>query len=393
MLPQPTRRNCRLVTDDVRASVVATLQESLGLTVAGRKVDVTQLLDVLVYAGVTGSSIHSACEELTDTADDNTIREYVNEAFQLEHLDALEAAVNAILTAHVPRKVRRGKWEVACDLHDQPFYGKSPALRALACRGKAHDGTTRSYRIATLCLLVDGIRLTLALHFVRPGESLASVLRGLIERALPHLGGLRCLFLDKGFASIEIYRLLDELGISSIIACPIRGKKGGGTRALCVGYKSYAGEHTFFNSISGAYRSRVTLVRVIHADKPYEKYVEWRLFVQINNTMTPDQIRVNYRRRFGIEASYRCLNQVRAYTTTRNPALRFFFLALALIIVNTWIVLRFRYCQIPRQGRLGRLIDEGQFRLQQLASFIRRTIERRYNTQDRIVALCLPLHA
>jgi hypothetical protein len=93
-------------------------------------VDAAMLLDVVVYAAVTGRSIHSACEELVDCADDNTIREYVNAAFQLEHLDGLEEALNAALTRHVPRKVRRGKWELACDLHDQPFYGKSRALRA-----------------------------------------------------------------------------------------------------------------------------------------------------------------------------------------------------------------------------------------------------------------------
>lgn len=281
---------------------------------------------------------------------------------------------------------------MAGDLHDQPFYGKSPELQAHACRGEAHDGTTHFYRIATACLLVDGVRLTLAMHFVRPGESLPSILRRLLERAQPHMGGIRCLYLDKGFASIEVYRLVDELEISTIIACPIRGKKGG-TKALCVGYKSYATEHTFVNGTLGAFRTHVALVRVFHDDKPYEKCVEWRMFVQIHNEMTPYEIRINYRRRFGIEASYRCLNQVRANTTSRNPALRFFFLALAVILMNTWIILRFRYCQVPRQGRLGRYIDEGRFRLGQMVGFIRRAIEHRYPPNDVLVALCLPLHA
>ncbi len=392
MLPQPTSKNYKLTAEAVRASIVATLEESLGWTMEGRKVNVTQVLDVLVYAATTGKSIHSACEELTDTADDNTLREYINQALQLEHLAALEDALNALLTVQVPRKVRRGTWDLAIDLHDQPFYGKSARLRAVACRGKARDGTTRFFRIATVCLLVDGVRLTLAVHFVRPDESLSDILKGLLERARPHLGGLRCVFLDKGFASIEVFRLLDEQQVSAVIACPIRGKRGGGTRALCVGHKSYATEHTFHSNLSGSYRSRVTLVYVFHEDKPHEKCIEWRLFVQIHNQMTPHQIRVNYRRRFGIEASYRCLNQVRAYTTTQNPALRFFFLALALVLLNTWIVLRFRYCQVPRQGRLGRLIDEGRFRLHRMAGFIRRAIEQRYLTRDSISALCLPLH-
>ena len=391
MLPKPTGRNYRLQADDVRAAVVEALQESLGLSVDGRKVDTAMVLDVLVYAAVTGLSIHSACEELTDTADDNTIRQYVNEWFTLKDLSRLEEAVNVILTRHVPRKVRKGRWDVACDLHDQPFYGKSPALLELACRGKAHDGTTHFFRIATFCLLVDGIRLTLAIRFVLPGESLPSVLKGLIERALPHLGGVGCLYLDKGFASIEVYELLETLSIPAIIACPIRGTTGG-TKALCTGSESYTTTHTFVNAKVGSYKAQMALVRVFNENKPYEQCIEWRVFVRINNRMTLNQIRVNYRRRFGIEASYRCLNQVRANTTTRNPALRFFFLALALILVNTWIVLRYGYCQVPRQGRLGRLIDEGRFRLRRMAAFIRHAIERRYGFDDYLVALCLPIN-
>jgi putative transposase len=194
---------------------------------------------------------------LVDCADGNTIREYVNAAFQLEHLDCLEAALNAALTRHVPRKVRRGKWELAIDFHDQPLYGKSPELRAYACRGEARDGTTWFFRIATASVLADGIRLTLAVHFVRPGESLLSILERLIERALAHIGGLKCLYLDKGFASIEVFRLLDERKLSSIIACPIRGKNGG-TKALCIGHKSYTTEHAFTSTATGAYRAHVS---------------------------------------------------------------------------------------------------------------------------------------
>jgi IS4 transposase len=41
-----------------------------------------------------------------------------------------------------------------------------------------------------------------------------------------------------------------------------------------------------------------------------------------------------YRRRFRIETSYRQLHQVRARTSSRNPALRLLLVGLALLIVN-----------------------------------------------------------
>jgi IS4 transposase len=108
--------------------------------------------------------------------------------------------------------------------------------------------------------------------------------------------------------------------------------------------------------------------------------------------MTPEQLQVNYRRRFGIESSYRCLNKVRASTTSRNAALRFFFLGLALVLLNTWLILRFAYCQQPRRGRLGRWIDEARFRLRQMKTFLRHAIEKRYDLSTSISATCLPIN-
>ncbi len=54
-------------------------------------------------------------------------------------------------------------------------------------------------------------------------------------------------------------------------------------------------------------------------------------------TGTPTDIRERYRLRFGIETSYRQMRQARIYTCTRNPLLRLFFLAVALILRNIWV--------------------------------------------------------
>ena len=46
-------------------------------------------------------------------------------------------------------------------------------------------------------------------------------------------------------------------------------------------------------------------------------------------------VKDTYRSRFGIETSYRQLNEARIKTCTRNPLVRFFFIALALILPIT----------------------------------------------------------
>jgi putative transposase len=47
-----------------------------------------------------------------------------------------------------------------------------------------------------------------------------------------------------------------------------------------------------------------------------------------------------YRQRFGIEASYRQMNQVRARTTSRNPVVRLLLVGLAFVIFNLYIANR-----------------------------------------------------
>ena len=47
-----------------------------------------------------------------------------------------------------------------------------------------------------------------------------------------------------------------------------------------------------------------------------------------------------YRQRFGIEASYRQMNQVRTRTTSRNPVIRLLLVGLAFVIFNLYIANR-----------------------------------------------------
>ncbi|MDB5346389.1 MAG: transposase [Schlesneria sp.] len=52
---------------------------------------------------------------------------------------------------------------------------------------------------------------------------------------------------------------------------------------------------------------------------------------------SPPTIARQYRGRFGIESSYRQLNQARIRTCTRDPKLRLLFVAVALLLRNVWV--------------------------------------------------------
>jgi putative transposase len=61
-------------------------------------------------------------------------------------------------------------------------------------------------------------------------------------------------------------------------------------------------------------------------------------------------LRATYRRRFGIEASYRQSHQARIRTSSRKPASRLLFLGVALVLRNVWGWLHAEVMAQPQRG-------------------------------------------
>jgi len=390
MTPQ-TEATLTLTAEDTRQKAIERLSEFIPLQVSGYECTPEMVYDVLVKAAVSQQTIEAACNDLAGMVDGETIRSYLNEQVRVDDMHRLEQQVNQALSAGLPRRIWKAKLEIAVDWHDEPFYGHSPELVALTCGGKATKGTPRFFRVATAYLIFKDMRLTLALLFVRPEDELADIVRALLRR-LRILGlKVKRLYLDKGFCSIPVLRDLEKSGWSAILACPIRGKKGG-TRGLCQGHKSYATEHTFKSNKNGSFTAPVAVVRSFtthQRSKRKKRRAIWLVYVVLNCTFHPKSVRKLYRKRFGIEASYRCMRQVRAWTTSRNGALRFLLISLSFILVNLWIELRWCFCQIKQRGQ--RQLDPNRFRLQRLVTFLNLAIHKIYAVVSFIRADVVPL--
>lgn len=145
----PTRYNLSLYATQVRTMVLDRLKAYLPIQADGWLADTDMVLDVMLEAAVTGQAIETVCRNLADVADATTIRDYLHQHLRPEKLDRLEDQFNASLLPDVPCKIRRRKQDIAFDVHDQPFYGRTPELMAYACRDRARSGTTYFYRVAT----------------------------------------------------------------------------------------------------------------------------------------------------------------------------------------------------------------------------------------------------
>jgi len=382
----------KLTADQVLEHARQGLEDHLPVQAEGYKCTTDDLLNILLTAAARQCTIESACAELSSGPSAETVRQYLNEQLTAERLPDLERQLNEALEAQMLPRLWRRAQEIAIDLHDRPYYGKTSQEEGLWVRGEAKEGTTHFYRVATAYVIHRGLRVTLALRFFVPTDSIVGVLELLLGR-IKKLGiDISRLFLDKGFAGIDAQTCLEISGMPALIACSIRGRTGG-TRALCRGSKSYRTTHTFHNQAEKKERTAdMAVCRVFSTAKRtgrMERRAGWLVFILINLDLEPRQARRLYRRRFGVETSYRCAGQVRAWTTSKNPALRFILIGLSFFLLDVWLHLRWLYTQMPRRGR--RQLDTQLFTLTRFARFIVRAMEQRYGCILEIVAPAMPI--
>lgn len=361
----------------IREAVKQELDRHLNLNVVGYKCDSSLVLDVLVKAAVEGQTIESVCSDLALEVNSNTIREQLNTVLDVCDLRTHECEVNAGLARAIPVELPRRGREMALDWHDEPFYGKTPELRTYACRGQAKEGTTYFYRIASLYVMWRQVRVTLAVTYVLPEDSNLAIVQRLLER-MQHLDfqpGV--VYMDKEFCEGPVVRYLGKQHIPAILACPIRGKDGG-TRALCHGRKAYSIDYTFTDGTL----ARLALMPSRVPDKTGRRRLKWVAFVVIHLDWSVRKVYQRYRRRFGIESTYRQFGRLRARTACRNPALRFLLLGLALWLLNLWVMLRWLATRVVAVGP-ARWRTEA-FRLHRYVVFMRRAIERALGVVDSI---------
>jgi putative transposase len=280
--------------------------------------------------------------------------------------------------------------DVAIDLHDRPYYGTSPQAEGGWVRGEAKAGTTYFYRLATAYVMHNDLRVTVALRFVRPEDDMLSILDHVLQR-IASLGlHLKRLFLDKGFAGTPVLAYLTQRRQSAIIACPMRGTTGG-TRALCQGQRSDRTSYTFNGGSAEAFTAEVVVCRVLMTSKRRQwrkRRASWLLYILIGLDLAPKRVRKLYRRRFGIESSYRCAGRMRGWTTSRNAAYRFVLMGLSFVLLNVWVHLRWLYTQVPRRGH--RWLMTQHFALRRFAHFVRQALERHYGAIHEITAPAVP---
>ncbi len=337
-----------LRAQDIYQLVHTTLQEHFQLDMENRTYGAQDVWDVLVAASVERISVEMASQLLEGAPSGTTVRTLVKSMLQdIGRMTALEKQVNQLLTARLPRRLLRSKLPAAIDLTELPYHGQEAEDDPYVRRGRAKSGTTHFYVFATLYVVKKNKRYTLGLVLMKQGEKAQDVL----ERLLTHgqqLGlRLKRLYLDRGFDNNGLIAYLKKQPFPTIIPLVVRGKQGG-SRALLVGRKSYTTTYERKSTIYDAQTLPLFIVCKYSKGKYKRKGVFHFAYIVIGNLKCqPAQIAEEYRRRFGIETSYRLMNTVRARTTCKIAAFRLFLVALAFLCLNLWQYVKWTYLFVP----------------------------------------------
>jgi len=242
--------------------------------------------------------------------------------------------------------------EVVADLHLDPYYGDEDETEALYS-SLAKRGTTTFHAYATLYVRVRNKRYTLAVRQLVAGETSSDVLSEFFELLDGLDLGVKAVYLDRGFYNSTCLGLLYAYNYAYVIPVVKWGDtikdelSSGWSRVI---EHELAGKVTFPVYIDcvyqqGRYDEHGVARHGYAADAPFIE--------------TPRDAREHYRKRFGIESSYRLARQSLALTSSRDAGLRLLLFVVSLLLQNVWRYLHWMYVAAPRRG--GRRLLEWPF--------------------------------
>ena len=201
-------------------------------------------------------------------------------------------------------------------------------------------------------------RYTLAVTWVRKSEKPTAVLGRLWQQVAKCEIACELALLDRYFFTVPVMAWLQSKGWPFVIPVVMRGRKpkrGTKAKGLRAVRDWKAGTYAYTHSAgseSVEIRLVVTFKSHVHP-RTKKRRVKQLVFATWKVRRSPVSVRETYRRRFGIEASYRQLNESRPRTSSRDPLYRLLLVGLSLFLRNLWQWMLWDYPQKEKRRRSG----------------------------------------
>ncbi len=293
------------------------------------------IIDLLIHsARLNNPTVNTAARQPDSPTSmhPNTFFYHLSKLNENEIKSTFERITEELLRFAEP--IRGKRVDIAIDTHDWLFYGDRNAEGVVGTQHKR--GTNYAYKFITVCVVEPSFRFTLAVAPIKDYSDKHEVLRYVLERALS-LVNVRTAYLDSWFFDVYSVRILKELGIDFVI----QGRKT--TRISRVLSENegkdiiVVKDYEMVRKREGpVLKEKVNLFIVPHRYKENEHtYFVTNLHVDECNA---EYLAELFRKRWGIETSYRVKAGVRLKTCTKKYNVRYFMFLFSAILYNLWVL-------------------------------------------------------
>ena len=212
---------------------------------------------------------------------------------------------------------------LAIDWHDIMYYGNPSSQGVVGAVRK--NGSNHAYRFATISVLLNKERVTLAV-----APMLDKCILGHVKRLLNCVLGLglsiKLLLFDRGYYSVDLLNYLHSSRIKYIMHIPWFGEP-----------LKAREDRNYTTTTHNKRNSQQATFRLVTLRQKAKL-----LIFATNTSLKPRKLRKTFRKRWGIETSYRMIGMFLAKTTSKVYRLRVLYFFLAVVLYNLWVLWNFR---------------------------------------------------
>jgi hypothetical protein len=324
------------------------------------------LLELLAYCGIHEEFVNDGAKTHRLSRDHTALptqKRSPNSRALGRHLRGLEYwtvttqfdhARTALLKLARTARLLPDRADIAIDTHDWLYYGRADTPMV----GETHyeNGTDLAFKYVTACLVTPELRLTLAAEPITTDSHLPVLLEHVLGQAAEWVD-IRRVYLDRGFYETRILQVLEAHDLDYVV----RARRFP-SLAPDDGEPAVQVEHDYPVGGSRPPYDTVTVSRfcVPHAQRPAEKQSYFVTNLAVDEDWAP-QLANAYRRRWGIETSYRVIKDFLPRCRSTYFVVRLFYFLFAVMLYNLWVVVNALLTLVFTTSSADQLVTAGVF--------------------------------
>lgn len=305
--------------------------------------DQSTLLELLAYCAIHGEFVNDGAKTRAVTTDETaTLRtdrrcpiarvvgHHLRKLDRHEIADQFQTVTDELCRLAARARLFTAPVALAIDIHDWLFYGDKET--DMVANTNPAQGTDKAFKFVTACVVTDGLRFTIAVEPLSTKREKADAVKTVLQQAKMWID-IRCVYLDRGFYTVEVVQVLEDQAVDFVLRAPTFPSLVGEEPTVQVerGYEM-GGSSPPYDTVT------VTRFTIPHADAPEAKQTYFITNRQVAEA-SAEGIAEGYRRRWGIETSYRVIGDFLARSRSTVYSVRLFYFLFAVTLYNLWVLI------------------------------------------------------